>query len=162
MDSGYESGTVYDYCSRFSKYDKTGWLWNSGWTALKGSKQERFAHFPAQGKKVDRLFSPPSKVLGTNGKHCRLISWSNLIAKDKLTHLRASGPDVWAFPNDIGAAYMKHIVSEVKRDVVDKTTKAITQRYVPLHSDNHAWDCEAMQVVAASITHILRASQEAH
>jgi hypothetical protein len=162
MDSGYESGTVYDYCARASKYNESGWLWNSGWTALKGSKQERFAHVPAQGKKVDRFFSPPSKVLGTNGKHCRLINWSNLIAKDKLTHLRSAGPDVWAFPADIGPAYMKQIVSEMKRDVVDKATKAITQRYVPLHADNHAWDCEAMQVVAASITHILRASQEAH
>jgi len=156
MDSGYESGTVYDYCSRFSKYNDAGWLWNSGWTALKGSKQERFAHFPAQGKRVDRFFSPPAKVLGASGKHCRLISWSNLIAKDKLTHLRAAGPDVWAFPSDIGAAYMKQLVAEAKRDVIDKTTKAVTQRYVPIYSENHAWDCEAMQVVAASVTNILR------
>jgi len=155
-DSGYESGTVYEYCSRVSRYDSSGWLWNSGWTALKGSKQERFAHVPPNGKKVDRFFSPPVKILAASGKHCRLINWSNLIAKDKLTHLRAAGPDVWAFPSDVGPEYMKQIVSEVKRDVVDKATKAITQRYVPLYRDNHAWDCEAMQVVAASITHILR------
>jgi hypothetical protein len=40
--------------------------------------------------------------------------------------------------------------------VVDTQTKAITQRYVALTRDNHAWDCECMQVVAAAMTHILK------
>ena len=50
---------------------------------------------------------------------------------------------------------MAQVTAEVKKDVVDKVTKAIVRRYVPIRRDNHAWDCEAMQVVAASITKIL-------
>lgn len=156
VDSGYETPMVYELCARGAKYNEQGWVMQSGWTALKGSKQERFSHIPPQGKKVEKFFSPFVKVLSGSGKHCRLVNWSNLIAKDKLSHLRAAGPDVWAFPCDVGDDYMAQIVSEVKRDVVDTQTKAITQRYVALSKNNHAWDCESMQVVAAAITNILK------
>lgn len=157
IDSGYRSGDVYEACAKYGKTDPKGqWIWNSGWTALKGSKQERFGHIPASGKRVDRFFSPPSKVMAASGRFCRLVNWSNLIAKDKLTQLRAAGPDVWGFPTDVGGDYMSQVTAEVCRDVVDNQTKAITRRYVAIRRDNHAWDCEAMQVVAASIVGVLR------
>jgi ssDNA-binding Zn-finger/Zn-ribbon topoisomerase 1 len=156
VDSGYKTADVYEMCSRNSKYNEQGWVWSSGWTALKGSKQERFSHVPPNGKSVQKFFSPFVKVLAGSGKHCRLVNWSNLIAKDKLTHLRAAGSDIWAFPADVGDQYMRQIVSEVKRDVVDNQTKAITQRYVAIDRENHAWDCECMQVVAAAMTRILK------
>lgn len=160
VDSGYETGTVYELCSKTSRYVTTDlgkeWIRNSGWTALKGSGTDRFSHIPANGRKLEKFFSPPIKVMSLSGNHCRLMHWSNLITKDKLSHLRAAGPDVWAFPEDVGEEYMEQIVSEVKRDVVDNRTKAITQRYVTINRNNHAWDCEAMQVVAAAITNILK------
>lgn len=154
IDSGYEAGTVYELCARVSKYNNFGWINSSGWWALKGDQTDRFAHNLASGR-VERFYSPYIQVAAANGRHCRFCRWSNLIAKDKLSALRASGPEHWGFPRDIGPEYMAQVTAEVKKDVVDKTTKAIVRRYVPIRRDNHAWDCEAMQVVAASITKIL-------
>jgi hypothetical protein len=42
------------------------------------------------------------------------------------------------------------MTSEIKRDTIDSKTKQVKQRYVQVKGENHLWDCEAMQVVAAA------------
>jgi hypothetical protein len=154
IDSGYESGKVYEWCAKFSAYNQSGWVPNSGWTALKGAAQERFAH-TVNGKRVDRFFSPPSKVAAASGRHCRLVVWSNTIVKDRLVQLRSVGDPTWSFPSDVSDHWQKQMNSEVKRDVVNKVTKAVAQQYVKIYRHNHLWDCEVMQVAAAHFLRLL-------
>lgn len=163
VDSGYLPNAVYEAAGKHAKYHAEGtkkgqWDVTTGWTALKGTDVERHAHMPQNGRRIEKFYSTTKTVFGANGKKpCKFITWSNLVAKDKLTALKAAGSDVWAFPSDISAEYIKQVTAEVCRDVVHNTTKAITRRYVPIRAENHAFDCEAMQIVGASLAGLLQA-----
>jgi len=91
-----------------------------------------------------------------SGKRCRYIFWSNEGVKDELVRLRAAGSPQWEFPADVSAEYLDHLNSEIKKDLVDKVTKAVKQRYVKFKKDNHLWDCEAMQVAAAMMLGVIK------
>ena len=86
----------------------------------------------------------------------RYIFWSNESIKDRLAQLRAKGSPIWEYPKDVPHEYLKQINSEIKREMVDKTTKQITHRYVKLHRDNHMWDTEAMTTAAALMVGLLK------
>lgn len=143
MDSGYQGpAEVYDDCSRY------------GWNALKGSGMESFWVGPA-ARRYKRPWMDPSLVRGTRGGFCKLIVWSNEAIKDHLVQLRAKGAPVWEHPKDVSQDWKAHMVAEVKRDVVDKQTRQLKPRYITVSRENHLWDCEAMQIVAAAHYRIL-------
>jgi hypothetical protein len=143
MDAQYETGKAYSDCAEY------------GWTALHGSGQDGFAH---AGPRVTtkKFFSPIKEATAPNGKRCRYIFWSNEGIKDELTRLRGQGSPMWEFPRDVSRDYLSHLNSEVKKDVVDKVTKHIKQRYVKFKNDNHLWDCEAMVVAAMVMLNLLK------
>jgi hypothetical protein len=58
-------------------------------------------------------------------------------------------------PDDAPNEYLRQIDSEQKREVVSSITKQTDYRWVKVRKDNHAWDCEAMQVVAALMLRLL-------
>lgn len=129
-----------------------------GWTPMFGDKAAEFI-WPRPNKKP--LRKPYSKLIETqasNGKRVRYIRWSNERIKDILfRHVAGMGPkfevpdDIGELPLPEGQGYHRQISSEVKRDVIDKVTKAISRRWVRTRRHNHAIDLECMAKVFALI-----------
>lgn len=71
--------------------------------------------------------------------------FSNTVHKDILFQLRNQRGVDWQIPDDIGSEYLRQIDAEVRRG------EGKTARWVKRHNDNHAVDCETMQIVLASI-----------
>ena len=137
QDAQFETGAVYDECVRF------------GWVALHGSKDDGFMHFPKNKPATKRFYSELKRASAPSGGTAYYLFWSNEKVKDVLANLRAGKGARWETPDDSSGDYIHQIASEVKRDVVSKTTKAISSRWVRVRKDNHLWDCEAMQTVFA-------------
>lgn len=85
----------------------------------------------------------------------KYVKFSNLLAKDRLTAIMGSGE--FGIPVDAGKAYHAQMQNETKREVSPGVW-----RWVPVkeNAPNHLWDCEVMQVVAASIARILISMEE--
>jgi len=145
MDAQFDTGQVYTECAHY------------GWTALHGSGQDGFAHAGPR-QTVKRFFSPIKEATAPSGQRCRYIFWSNEGVKDELVRLRSAGSPVWEFPADASKDYLEQINSEVKKDLIDKVTKQVKQRYVKFRA-NHLWDCESMQVAAAMMLGVIKARE---
>lgn len=143
LDAQYETGQCYNDCVR------------NDWTALHGSGRDTFTHVHG-GKQIQKFYSPVKEAAAPNGGRARYIFWSNDGIKDRLSQLRAQGSPIWEYPKDVPPEYLKQINSEVKREMVDKVTKAITWRYVKIRPDNHMWDTEAMTTAAALMLGLLK------
>lgn len=146
QDAQWETGQVYDECVRY------------GWVALHGSKDDGFMHFPKNRPAVKKFFSEIKRASAPGGGTAYYIFWSASKVKDVLANLRDCKGAKWETPDDASQDYHQQIVSEVKKDVVNKTTKATDSRWVKIRKDNHLWDCEAMQTVFAIFNGFLGAS----
>ena len=143
VDAQYDTPLVYEQCAKF------------GWTALHGSGEAGFKHYPKKkGRPETRLYSTVHEARLGLGAACRYIFWANEGVKDKLSQLRSGLGHAWEVAHDIGDDYFAQIDSEVKREVVNKTTKAVSVRWVRIRP-NHLWDCEAMQVAVAYMMRVL-------
>lgn len=138
-DAQYETGQVYDECARY------------GWVALHGSQEDGFMHLPPNKPAVKKFYSPLKRAQSPNGGRALYLFWSNEKVKDILANLRAGKGAPWETPDDVSTDYVHQIASEVKKEVVNKVTKGIGQRWVRIRKDNHLWDCEAMATVVALI-----------
>jgi hypothetical protein len=56
---------------------------------------------------------------------------------------------LWLLPDDVSPEYLKQIDAETKREITNSKTKQVEYRWVKTRQNNHAWDCEAMQIVLA-------------
>jgi phage terminase large subunit GpA-like protein len=130
---------VYDAC------------WNYGWVGLKGTDREDYIHRVSNAagtKEFTRLVAQQSEILNyeSRGAYLPLLLWATTGAKNILANLRDGKGRAWRVPGNIGDDYLKQINSEVK-----EASGANKWRWRKLGSRaNHAWDCEAMQVLAAS------------
>ena len=147
-------GKVYDVCARY------------GWTALVGRAEDWFTVRGPDGKALRRYYSAPDKVVAPTtrdaaGKRVFVLFfyWASDPIKDILGHLRNTGSPVWEFPKDAPPEYIRHMNSERKRQTVDKRTKKTRLRWVATGRDNHLWDAEAMNVVAAQMLGLLPSIQ---
>jgi len=129
-----------------------------GWTILLGDDAATFLHKRKKRPPVRLPYSPrfavdPAK--GTAGQGRRLaygFRWSNPTIKNQLFNLRHGAVAVeWELPSDISPSYREGIDSEAKRREMNKKTGVAKWVWVQLHPNNHAWDCECMQVVVAII-----------
>ncbi len=137
VDAQYDTDIVYSWCS------------NNDWTALHGSGQSSFASKKHNGDVIYRPFSRFSEASTTTGKRARYAFWSSDRIKDILNAHRTGQAGNWAIPDDASDEYLKQIDSEAKREMVNGKTKQAEYRWVKVRRNNHAWDCEAMQIVAA-------------
>jgi hypothetical protein len=154
-DAGHMPTEVYADCARF------------GWIAFFGDSVDGYEHLRRGGQPVKKFFSPIKKAMSPSGKIVRYLRWSNEKVKDILFNLLARRGAAFDAPDDIddlaqkeAERYSQQIRSEVKRDVVNATTKAIAQRYVKTRRHNHAVDCEAMTLVLALIKGLVGQSIE--
>lgn len=79
-----------------------------------------------------------------------LVLFSNFSIKTILANLRDNQiPAVTWKIDRPDEEYDKQIYSEGLKDVVDKKSGIMTKRWLQLHQDNHFWDCEVLNLVAA-------------
>lgn len=144
LDAGHWRFEVCRHCSMYN------------WTALIGDQRNAFVHNKQDRSgritKTTRAYSPMQKFFITGKKlpdgmkpWARGYYWSNTVAKDMLSRLRAGAGVPWELPEDVSEDYRKHIFSELKNER--------SGRWEPRYkgAPNHLWDCEAMQIVLLMI-----------
>lgn len=136
-DAQYDTDQVYSACARMD------------WTALHGSGQKSFAYKKPNGDVIHRPFTRFQDATATATGRARYAHWASDRIKDILHAHRTGQAAGWHIPDDISQDWMKQIDSEVKREVVNAKTNQAEYRWTRIRNNNHAWDVEAMQVVAA-------------
>ena len=150
IDCGYKPEEVAKQCFAAAKPGDT-----NRWNMLRG-EDARDGYMKVVGeKKFRRLFSDYTNAQTSAGLAYKFIRFSNLLAKDKLSALMASG--TFGVPTDASKNYHAHMQSEQKREISPGVW-----RWVPVKTGrpNHLWDCEDMQVVAACICKVLVSMDE--
>ena len=125
------------------------------WTVLHGSGQKSFPYKKPNGDIIHRPFSRFSDATNTSGRRCRYSHWASDRIKDILHAHRTGQSASWDIPDDAPQEYLRQIDSEVKREMVNSKTKQSEYRWVKTRNSNHAWDVEAMQIVAALMQRII-------
>lgn len=144
IDIGYERAEVLEACARY------------GWIGLRGEDHESYLHVMRDGKTTIKRWKLHSKLIReriTNlPRSPAIFNWSNSTVKDIANRLKSGRGAEWLVPDlgELTPEYLKQIDSERKREVVNKQTGQTELRWVKFR-ENHAWDCECMQVVAATI-----------
>jgi hypothetical protein len=131
VDCGFQTDEVYKRCAQ------------NGWLALRGDRRDSYPH-PTKGKPIYKPFSRYQNVTASDGRKTMVCYFGNLPIKDILHQLRNQKGVSWEIPDDIGREYMRQIDAEVRRG---EGKSAIWKKR---HNDNHAVDCESMQIVLAS------------
>lgn len=145
VDAGYDTPLVYESCAR------------RGWTASHGSGQDGFYHVE-NGRRSRRFVSKiEAAQAGSDGLKCAYFFFSNEGIKDKLASLRQPGAvPAWEVPRDVSEDYRKHMLSEMKKDIVNAKTKQVEQRWVKIGGRaNHLWDCECIALASAMLAGVL-------
>jgi hypothetical protein len=143
VDGGYDTDQVYSACAK------------QDWTVLFGSGRDSFPYRKPNGDIINRPFTRFSEAQTAIGRPARYAHWSSDRAKDILNAHRTGQSVAWEIPDDIGKDYLSQIDAEVKREVTNSKTKQIEYRWVRTRRHNHAFDCEAMQIVAAMMLRII-------
>ena len=142
IDCGYNTTEVHRFCAAHR------------YTAMRGADETEWVHRDNWGKKRKRYFSPVLHV-STGDKTACVINWSNDRIKDILGLLRGRQGPAFEIPNDVISDYQSHMVSEIRKDVVDKNGD-IRQRWVKIGSRaQHLFDCEALAVCGAVMMSLL-------
>jgi ribosomal protein L44E len=165
VDSGYlpkgDHG-VYAACIRY------------GWIAAKGTDDPFFWHIipqppPKPPLRVMKPWAPlsygdPGEGTSSQGRvRCKLIRFSSPVMKDRVMGLITHG--LWVEPemetrDEMDKECAKQMAAEFKRPKRDKFTGKEVMVYVCPTGNNHAFDCSAMQVLAAMQLRILPAGVE--
>lgn len=142
-DGQHDTAHVYADCIRF------------GWTALHGSGEESFAHILPSGKKVQRFYSS-LKTASVPGGLARYVHWASEPIKDILHAMRTTEAAGWQTADDAPPDYAKQLNGDQKRERLNKKTGRNEWGWKKV-GENHAWDCEAMQIAAALMLRIIAA-----
>lgn len=159
VDSSFNTQEVYSECALRNKSGlgsngKPDWF---GWKALNGEAEARknFIYRPAKGKPRVLAYSwPPTYIQAGIGrameerKYCKLHLWSNAAVKDVTIKLRDGRGAEWLGPPDC-PAWQKQMFSERKVRRYDAKGQPKDEWQVIGRAENHLWDCENMQTVAA-------------
>ncbi len=137
LDAQYDTDRVYSACA------------SQDWTALHGSGRESFPYKQRNGEIVQRPFTRFSTAQTSRGGKARYAHWASDRIKDILHSHRTGQAAEWGIPDDVSQEWLKQIDSEAKREVTNAKTKQVDYRWVKVRRDNHGWDVEAEQIVAA-------------
>jgi hypothetical protein len=143
MDAGHAPYDVYRECAK------------RGWTALIGDKRATFPHRTKSGKQLQRFYSTRRRV-SIGHRTCAVHYFSNLNIKDSLARLRRNqvadetGSPTWQVYDNPGNDYIVSMESEHRiKDKGHWIWKQIGNR------PNHLWDCEVMQIAAATMLKLI-------
>lgn len=151
VDRGYRPETVALECSRAATKDDT-----ATWNCLLGEESNGYA-IKVNNKQVTRPFSTIKRARTTKGLRWRYVKFSNLLAKDTLAALMRGEGAGWHIGSDYSAEYKKQIQNEKKVEISPGRWRyVVKKKWV----GNHLWDCETMQIVAASIYGVFNTEEE--
>lgn len=122
------------------------------WLGLNGRGDTGFKVKGKNGKTIERVYSDPINYqIKTNlgNKNFQVCNYSGLAVKDILTTIQNNPNHRWEIPNDGEnyAMYVHQLNSEI-REINKHTGKPY---YRKIKDQNHAFDCEVMQLVGAMI-----------
>jgi phage terminase large subunit GpA-like protein len=143
IDAGYNRDMVLSACAF------------NGWRALMGRDIDSFPHFLPTGEKISLPYSKARNEIAQGNRNAKLYFWSSERVKDILYAHRTGEAQMWEIPEDAPDEYTKQIDSESKKEDASGKTKQAVYRWVRIKKNNHAWDCEAMQMVAAMMCRIV-------
>lgn len=153
VDSGYNATQVYQKCCEYSHVGVVGGKKQVlSWIATKGVDAIDFPH--ADGTR--RIYSEiargdPALGTGPAGKTAPLYKFSNFSYKNLLVNLRDGKGQKWTCPG-YDEEYTRQLNSEILQRTIDsKTGKEKWIFIVKTGVPNHLFDCEVLQVMAASI-----------
>lgn len=143
IDAAYRSEEVKIACAQY------------GYIGLNGLKNILYRVKNRSGKTVERVFSAPVNYdIKTNidTKRVQVINYAGISVKDILNTIMAK-KDMWQIPHtgENIDMYLHQLTSEV-RDIDKSTGKPY---YRKIRDQNHAFDTEVMQIVAAMIWNCL-------
>ena len=138
IDIGYEQDRILDLCVKY------------GWTGIKGEGNKRFfVHKGANGKPVEKLYSPIKRARAKSGGVARFIFLASNPIKDVLARMMQAGDQI-EIPADVSKPFENHMKCE--RRTVEKHPKTGEEKSVwirPGSKANHLWDTMCYQVGAA-------------
>lgn len=142
VDRGYRPDTVALECRKSVTPDDP-----NPWNCLLGEESNGYPTKIGK-RRVIKPFSNWHTTQTTANLVYRYVKFSNLLAKDTLTALMRGDGEDWQIPVDHSKEYTQQMQNERKREVSPGKWR---YEVVKKHRGNHLWDCEVMQIVAASI-----------
>lgn len=146
VDAQYDTFETYRMCAQ------------EEWTAIHGSKERHFVHpvrAAGRARREHKLFSRLQLASVSSKLKARYLFFAADRVKDVLFELRQGKGPKWEHPSDTSKEYFRQLDSEEKREVIDKTTKQISKRWVKVKRDNHQWDTETIHTTVALVFGIL-------
>ena len=140
LDVGYQRERVLVQCAKY------------GWIGMRGEDTDSYPHELQGGGKVKRVYSKPTRISSTGRVSPPVFRWSNPSVKDMLHVLKTGRGQAWDVCSlgEMADTYARQIDSERKQEQQDKNGKP-RLIWKQIRRDNHGWDCECMQLVAALI-----------
>jgi len=142
VDRGYRPETVALECRKGMTPDDP-----NPWNALLGEESNGYATKIGK-RRVMKPYSTLQRARTTAGLYWKYVKFSNLLAKDTLSALMRGEGAGWQIPANHRPEYKRQMENERKVEVSPgKWRYKVSKSWV----GNHLWDCETMQIVAASI-----------
>lgn len=117
-----------------------------GWKCAKGSGNDDFAISTPEGKSIRRFYSERQRILVPGmTQRAVLVVWSNLAGKDLMYGLRARR--LFTYARDASPDYVEQMNAEVR--IKDRRTGKPQWVLPQGRRDNHAFDCELLNLLAA-------------
>jgi len=86
-----------------------------------------------------------------------MLVFSNPMLKDALAHLMSGKGPSWEFSREAGEIYLAQVTSERREERVDAHGR-VSHVWKQIRKDNHLFDCEVLQVLAALATNFIGAA----
>jgi phage terminase large subunit GpA-like protein len=133
------------------------WCVENDWRGAWGSDKKDFVHILPNGQKIRRVFSPMQTRdphLGTvyasdSNPRARFVFWSNEALKDQIAVWRSESPTRWHIHSSVTPAYHRQINAEIKVTKRLGNTGRTVYYWKQMRKDNHALDCECMNLLGA-------------
>jgi len=104
------------------------------------------------------MWSKADAMLGQGQKRTiNLLVFSNPMLKDALAHLMSGKGPSWEFSREAGEIYLAQVTSERREERVDAHGR-VSHIWKQIRKDNHLFDCEVLQVLAALATNFIGAA----
>ena len=152
LDAKYHTSEVLEICAQF------------GFHCVNSYKRNAFKHSDGTWHMHDegRLLDPFSgKKYDGIPKRVRQWFFVADAAKDRMEILRSTtGPDdlpMWTASEDCGDEYRAQMAAEAKVKVFGADNVSFEWRWKRIQTDNHYFDCETMQILAATMAGFLNA-----
>jgi phage terminase large subunit GpA-like protein len=142
VDRGYRPDTVALECRKSVTADDP-----NPWNCLLGEEANGYATKIGK-RRVIKPFSSIQRARTHTGVYYKYVKFSNLLAKDTLSALMRGEGNGWQIGVDHSKEYLKQMQNEVKREASPGKWRYVVSKP---HVGNHLWDCETMQIIAASI-----------